>query len=115
MRILKIGEREVPMLASASCDIYYKRIFGEDIVKLQASDEWTDTIATLCIMKMGFVMAKFAELKSREKMTALTEDDYIDWLDGLERGPYIDALSEVVAVYNGERSPSSEPKNQEDQ
>ena len=33
-KVVKIGDKEVPMMAMASTDIYYKRVFGEDPLKI---------------------------------------------------------------------------------
>ena len=111
---VKIGDDEVPMMAMASVDLYYEKIFGVDPIRLQTEAGNDGVVATKLFMGMGFVMAKFAELKSREKMRELNEDDYFDWLDQFDRADYMDALSEIADVYNSEKEEKSTPKKEAD-
>ena len=107
-KVVKIGDKEVPMLAMASSDIYYKRLFGEDPLKVVTAQNEGDNTALL--FQMGFILAKQAELRDRKRMMALTMDNYIDWLDSMEYGDYIEALDQVAAVYYGNRITSSQEK-----
>ena len=112
-QVVKIGDRDVPMLAMASVDVYYKNIFGEDPVKAQLSQD--EGALVDCMMKMGFVMAKFAETKDRKEMNKLNEDSYLDWLDGFYRSDYIEALTGIRAVYENQKVPQSTEKKSTDQ
>ena len=93
--VVKIGDKEVPMLAMASVDVYYKRIFGEDPLKMQIKEGFDSADAVELFQRRGFVMAKFAKLKVRKEMLKLTEDNYLDWLDGFERSALIDAVGDI--------------------
>ena len=106
--VVKIGDREVPMLAMASVDVYYRNIFHEDPVKAQLSQD--EGALVDCMMKMGFVMAKFAETHDRKEMNKLNEDSYLDWLDEFYRGDYLEALPEIRAVYENQKAPTSAEK-----
>lgn len=111
-RVIKIGDREVPMLGVASVDIYYKQIFREDLLRIVSADSDHDNTDRIdAIQRMGFVMAMRAELKDREKMMALNELDYLDWLDGFSRGDLIAASAEILALYMGEKATESTEKN----
>ncbi len=112
--IVKVGEKDVPMLLMASCDLYYKAIFREDAIKAQTKDMDEGDLINF-VMRMGFVMAKFAETKDRKEMFKLNEDAYIEWLDGFERAEYINALPDVRATYEGQKVSSSEEKKRPDQ
>lgn len=112
---VKIGEKTVPMLAMASSNIYYKRIFGEDPIRLQADRDLTSGEQIEFAMQMGFVLAKAAEAQGdRKKMLALNEESYLEWLDQLESSDYVNpnVLAAVLAVYNG-KSPDSIEKKEE--
>lgn len=111
---VKIGDAEVRMLATAATDIYYKRVFRKDPLKIMTSEEWDDAAATEVFMGMGFIMSKQAELKERKKLQELTEDDYIDWLDTMDRSDYVDALDVVMDIYSGNKKRDTEPKKEED-
>ena len=112
--IVKIGEKAVPMLSMASVDIYYRNIFREDPIKLQASTTDEGDIINF-VYKMGFVMAKFAELKDRKEMAKLTEGDYLDWLDGFERADYLNALLDIRLTYEGQTLTSADAKKNTDE
>lgn len=110
---VKIGEKEVPMLAMASSNIYYKRIFGEDPIRLQADKDLTSGEQIEFAMQMGFVLAKAAEAQGdRKKMLSLNEETYLEWLDQFGNDDYLDpdVLANVVAVYNGKGPDSVEKK-----
>lgn len=111
---VKIGDTEVGMCCMASCDFYFKQIFGLDPLKL-ASEDLDGATATDLFMKLGFVMAKFYELKSRAKMRELCEDDYIDWLDQFDRAEYAEALEQIADIYSGNKTESSKAKKEDGQ
>lgn len=107
---IKIGGERVPMLAMASVDLYYKQIFHEDAVKLQSGKNFDEGDLINFIMKMGFVMAKFAELKDRKAMAKLNEDAFLDWLDRFERADYLAALADIRATYEGQSVTDADAK-----
>ena len=109
---IKIGEKVVPMLSMASTDLYYRNIFHEDAIKLQTSSQDEGDIINF-VMKMGFVMAKFAELKDRKEMNKLNEDAFLDWLDQFERTDYLNALVDIRLTYEGQSVTHSDTKKKE--
>ena len=111
--VVKIGEKEVPMLSMASVDLYFKNIFHEDPIEIQTDMETSDAIGFY--QRMGFVMAKFAELKERKEMLKLTEDAYIEWMDGFERNDLLQALEYIQKTYDGQRVPTSDAKKKNEE
>lgn len=114
-KVVKIGDKEVPMLSMASVDIYYRQVFKKDAIKLQSSKDFDEGDFVNFLMEMGFIMAKFAELQDRKKMAALNEDNYLDWLDGFERDEFFSALGDVRNVYEGQQVTASDSKKNEEQ
>ena len=114
---VKIGEREIPMMAMASTDFYYKNTFGEDLLTLMTQPDLETSKTFEIVAKMGFIMAKFAELKKRKDMLKLNEEAFIEWLDQFDREDFFneDTLLDIQNVYAGNKETSSEIKNQEDQ
>ena len=108
--IVKIGDKEVPMLSMASTDIYYRNIFHEDAIKLQASSTFDEGDLINFICRMAFVMAKFAECKDRKEMNKLNEDMYLEWLDGFSREDFMAALVDVRLTYEGQATTQSDEK-----
>jgi len=112
--IVKIGDKDVPMLAMASVDIYYKNIFGIDPLTVQTKEDPPISEVITLFQQMGFVMAKFAETKSRKEMLKLNEESFIDWIEQFDRAELIKALPDIRAIYDGEKAPSAEEKKQAD-
>lgn len=112
--VVKIGEKDVPMLSMASVDIYYRNIFHEDAIKLQTKVQDEGDIVNF-VMRMGFVMAKFAELKDRKEMNKLNEDAFLDWLDQFERVDYLNALVDVRMTYEGQSVTQSDAKKKDEE
>lgn len=108
--VVMIGEKAVPMLAMASTDVYYRNIFHEDAIKLQVRKDLDEGDLVNFVMRLGFVMAKFAELRDRKKMAALNEDAFLEWLDQFERNEYLDALGDIRLTYEGQAVTASEAK-----
>lgn len=111
--IVKIGAQEVPMLSMASVDLYYKQIFHED--PLTAQTELTGGGLVGFFERMAFVMAKFAETKNRKEMLKLTEDNFLEWLDGFDRAELIDALEAIQATYDGQQLTTTEAKKKDEE
>lgn len=108
--LVKIGSKEVPMLCMASADVYYRTIFHEDPIKLQAGKDFDSGDLINFLERMGFVMAKFAELKERKEMFKLTEENFLDWLDQFDRAEYMNALAEIRMTYEGQAVTTSDAK-----
>lgn len=109
--LIKIGDKIVPMKAMASVDLYYRNIFHEDAIKLQAANpDEGDLINFFC--KMAFVMAKFAE--GREQMSKLNEDSYLEWMEQFERVDFLNALVDVRLTYEGQQVTSSDAKKKDE-
>ena len=110
-QVVKIGEKDIEMLAMASVDGYYKSIFGVDPLKLQQSLDNDDSAGAIeFVQKMGFVMAKFAELKDRKEMLKLNEGAFWEWMDQFSRIDYMNALGDIRKVYDGEKIVTSKEK-----
>lgn len=112
--LVKIGEKTVPMMSMASTDLYYRNIFHEDAIKLQTAKEMDEADLINFVMKVGFVMAKFAELHDRKAMNQLNEDSFLDWLDGFERTDYLNALGDVRMTYEGQSITTSDAKKKDE-
>ena len=110
--LVKIGDKEVPMLAMASVDLYYKSVFHEDPVTVQTKMGEGEAIGFF--QRMGFIMAKFAELKDRKEMLKLNEDSYLEWLDQFERTDFLNALVYARMTYEGQTVTMSDAKKNTD-
>ena len=111
--VIRIGAAEVPMLSMASVDVYYRHIFHEDPLKIQTQAQGADE-AIGFYYRMGFVMAKYAELRDRKEMLKLNEDSYIAWLDRFDRLELMTALGGIQATYDGQSVTYTDAKKNTD-
>lgn len=110
--IVKIGDKDVPMLAMASANIYYKRVFGRDAIVTQA-DVTTDGERIAFYGEMGYIMAAMAEANGdKSKLNALNFDSYVEWLDQFENSDYTGAIYEIAKVYEGQTKSTSKSKKE---
>lgn len=108
--VVKIGSKDVPMLAMASTNIYYKRVFGRDSIVTQ-SDVQSDGERIAFYGEMGYIMAMMAEANGdKTKLNALSFDGYIDWLDQFEAADYNRAIVDIAMVYEGQNKATSKEK-----
>ena len=112
-KVITIGDKEIPMLAAASVNIFCKRIFGIDPLKTVGQDmDYTDGIDLY--QKVGFVMAKLAECNksgSFAQMNELNEDSYLMWLCDIDNGDFIEKTRDIAELYIGANKPTEKPKN----
>lgn len=101
------------MEAMGSCDRAFWNVFHEDPIKLQAGRDPEVSELIDFVMKLGFIMAKFAELRSSKAMRQLNEDDYLDWLDQFERADYLETLGAIREVYEGQKTISVDAKKKD--
>ena len=110
-----IGDKNVEMLSNGAIDIVYRQIFHEDAIKTQYEMEDDDVPSMLnMMMRMGFIMAKAAEIPVRDQMQ-LTEADFVEWLAQFDRSDYVNALPDIRTIYEGQKVPTAESKKNQDQ
>lgn len=111
-RTVNIGGEAVKLSAMAVVDKCYWDVFHEDPVAIQ-DKTLSNAEAIDFVTKMGFIMAKFAELGSYREMKALSEDDYAEWLCKFDRAALLNALPAIQAVYNGQAASAVEAKKKD--
>ena len=108
-KTVKIGEKEVEMRATAATAIRYRNVFHGDIMTelMEMNPEKIDAKVIEKIQQLGFIMAKTAE---GANMSALTQDDYLEWLDQFDGMDLMTASKDIVTIYIGGKVSSSELK-----
>lgn len=105
---VKIGSKELGMVANAASPYIYKQIFHEDFLqKLQAQQPDPDIF-----QKMGYVMAKQYETDKLSDLMKLTEDGFYEWLTEYEAMDIILATDAIAEIYLSQKKGSSVPKNE---
>ncbi len=112
-KVVKIGDKDVPMQANAATGIRYKQVFKKDF--LQQMDKINDTDAAISsdmLMELAYIMAMSA---AKRDMNQLNYEMYVEWLEGFEFMDFFadDTSSEIVALWQGNREQSVEPKKKD--
>lgn len=105
---VKIGEKEVGMVANAASPYIYKQVFHEDfLTKLQAKEPDADIF-----QKMAYIMAKQAEVENLSDLMKLTEEGFFEWLLQFDAMDVIFATDEVANIYLAQKKETAVPKSQ---
>ena len=108
-RVIKIGEKEVEMVANAATVYRYKQIFHEDYFKRINSKD-NDGYGNLEIFgRMGFVMAMQAQEKDLAK---LNEESFFAWLEQFNPMDVNLAVDAIAKLLNGSSEGTSSPKKE---
>lgn len=110
-RTIKVGEKEVPMLANAATPIRYRQVFGKNLLSYFMGESSNSELAAVT-GELAYIMARAGD---GADMNRLNIDDYIEWLEGFEAAAWIDpeVVPQVVGLYlNNMDGLSSAKKNQ---
>lgn len=113
--VVKIGTKDVPMLAMGNIDLCYWNVFHEDAIKMQSDPSFSVGDSINLLQKMGYVMAMYAEKKSAKDLRSCNYDTYAEWLGQFERNDLLEAIGAIRDVYEGNAAPSSTAKKNTDQ
>lgn len=104
-RTIKIGDKDVDMLATATTPILYKRLFRKDFLTI-ALEENMD-----CYAELAYIMARQAEgLPPTELIGKLKIEEFWEWLDGFGPMDFANAAGDIFALYNSQTKTMSVPK-----
>lgn len=107
--VVKIGGKEVPLLANAATSIRYKQVFGKNILTYFNGNAKPEDIAEV-VQELAYIMARGAE---KADMNMLNIDDYIDWASQFDGFDLLRASDKILEIYQGnEASKSSSKKKQ---
>lgn len=113
LNTVKIGEKELNLLANAATPIRYKMVFGEDIMVAfnQINGKKRDEGEILDISsQLAFIMNKQATC-DKEALKGLTKEVYIEWLEDFGPMDFVNASTEIFNTYLGTTGTTSKPKN----
>lgn len=107
---VKIGDKGIEMAANAASPYIYKQIFHEDfLLKIQEKNPDPDLF-----QKMGFVMAKQAEIKKVSDLMKLNLDSFYEWLLQFEPMDVMTATAAISNIYFKQSESTAVPKNEAD-
>ena len=108
---VKLGEKEVPMLANAATPIRYRQVFGKNLLRYFLGEESQDEVAAMT-GELAYIMAKSGE---GADMNRLSLDDYATWLEGFDAMAFVEpeTVSQIIKLYQGNmENGSTAKKNQ---
>lgn len=112
---IMIGAVNVPMLSVASANVLYRRVFKVDPITLQADKDMSVGDNLNFGMQMGYIMNQLYMCReNREALKTLSEDTYLEWLDQFDNADMMNALVEIISLYNGQAVSTSDAKKKEE-
>lgn len=108
---IKVGEINVPMLATAATPLRYKLIFGKDLITELQGAESNSAKVLDALPELAFIMAKTAEARDgKADLNRLNQESYLEWLDQFSPMDLPLAAEEILNLYVGNALTTSEPK-----
>lgn len=105
---VKIGSKEVGMVANAASPYIYKQVFHEDfLAKLQAQEPETDLF-----QKMAYIMAMQNEISDLSELMKLTEQGFYEWLIQFDSMDVLYSIEDISNIYLAQKATSSVPKKE---
>lgn len=112
-RVVKIGEKDLDLLATATTPIRYKSVFGGDVMVAitQIHDGKREIVEAIDIItQLAYIMNRQAEC-SKEVLAKLSKEDFLDWLEDFGSMAFINAAMDIMDVYLETTESKSQPKN----
>jgi hypothetical protein len=102
---IKIGTKDVEMLANAASPYLYSQLFHEDFLQILQNNPSANIFE-----KMGYVMACQASMPIEELFKGLKLEDFYKWLGEFEPMDILNASKEIAELYAGQEVQLSSPK-----
>lgn len=108
---ITIGNESVEMAASAATPFLYQKVFHEDLLRSMQKDP--ENVSTY--IRLAFVLAKQADTPLAEMLQGkVTEESFVEWLDQYETMDLMEAVADVLQLYQESKKGSSVPKTKAD-
>lgn len=104
---IKIGSKEVEMVANAASPFVYRQIFKKDFF----SETQKPEVDVNVFVEMGFVMSLQASKHAGELMKTSLDEFYV-WLEQFDQMDMINAMPAIGEFYTSQEKTTSVPKNE---
>ena len=106
--IIKIGEKDVPMLATAATPIKYRQVFQKNLLPYFMGKA-TDEDAAEMVGELAYIMAADADRRDTMKLSL---DGYVKWLEEFDPLAFVDGgvVNAILALYQGNANSQAEAK-----
>ena len=106
---VKIGEKDVEMLANAASPYLYSQLFHEDFLQIIQQPAPPPNV----FEKMGYIMTCQATMKTEELFGGLKITDFYKWLESFEPMAILQATKDIAELYTGQEVQLSSPKEKD--
>ena len=106
---VKIGDKDVEMLANAASPYLYSQLFHEDFLQIIQQPSPSPNV----FEKMGYVLSCQATMKTEDIFRGLKIDDFYRWLEKFEPMDILQATKEIAELYTGQEVQLSSPKGKD--
>ena len=106
-RVIKIGNKDVEMVANGATPYRYKQIFHKDYFRYTTSNNRDGADDMDMMAHMAYVMAMQA---AKADMSKLNEETFIEWMGEFDVMDVVNAAAEIMVMINGNAAGTSTPK-----
>lgn len=106
---IKIGDKNVSLLANGATPIRYRQLFHKDIITQMNGGTNADDAVEMA-SELAFIMAMSA---NKADMTTLNMDAYYEWLEQFETFDIVQASEDIFAVYVGQEVTTTTAKKKQ--
>jgi hypothetical protein len=116
---VKIGQRDVDMLANAASPFIYKKIFHKDFLMtvgtnyVDANGKQQTDVDTSAITEMAYVMHMQTVKTFKEILDTATVDDFGAWVSEFEALDFAMAMTEIMGLYYQQQKTTVSPKKKQ--
>lgn len=107
---IRIGDKDVGMLANAASSYIFKQIFHEDL--LTKFSEMGTNLDQNIGEKLGYVFAMQAEKNSIQELMKLNMETFLEWASGFDPLDIFEVSDTIVDLYQKQKTGTSDPKGQ---
>lgn len=113
--IVKIGKKDVDLVANAATPVIYERVFKQDLLKQIQGLENGENIAL--VKQCAFIMAEQAKTGNIVDLSKIGDAQYLDFLCGFGAIDFENSVEEIMGVFTGdaENADAESKKNSEPQ
>lgn len=101
-----IDGKEVELAANAATPFRYKQVFQRDLLQVLGNEEKAEKEGVEAVTQLAFIMAKQAE---KADMGKLTQDEFLEWLEGFSAMAFIESAEDIINVYMDQTHNTSTP------
>lgn len=106
---IKIGDKDVSLLANGATPIRYRNLFHKDIISKMNGEISADEAVEMA-SELAFIMAMSAD---KADMATLNRDAYDEWLEQFETFDIVQASEQIFSVYVGQEVTTSTAKKKQ--